>query len=62
MADFIFVAGMFLGVALIGDIVERILNKRLIDEERVIDLEGDDDMDYVELNGELIPYNEDDQE
>lgn len=30
--------------------------------ERVITKEDDDDMDYVELNGELIPYNEDDQE
>lgn len=30
--------------------------------ERVIAEEGEDDMDYVELNGELIPYNEDDQE
>lgn len=30
--------------------------------ERVITEEGEDDMDYVELNGELIPYNEDDQE
>lgn len=29
--------------------------------ERVI-TEDEDDMDYVELNGELIPYNEDDQE
>lgn len=30
--------------------------------ERVITEEVEDDMDYVELNGELIPYNEDDQE
>ena len=30
--------------------------------ERVITEEGEDDMDYVELNGELVPYNEDDQE
>ena len=30
--------------------------------ERVITEEGEHDMDYVELNGELIPYNEDDQE
>lgn len=30
--------------------------------ERVITKEDEDDMDYVELNGELIPYNEDDQE
>ena len=30
--------------------------------ERVITEEDEDDMDYVELNGELIPYNEDDQE
>lgn len=84
MTDFIFLAGMILGVALVGDIVERILRKQQIDAERVIDLEpsedeieadriydniinklqleGDDNMDYVELNGELIPYNEDDQE
>ena len=30
--------------------------------ERVITEEDEDDMDYVELNGELVPYNEDDQE
>ena len=30
--------------------------------ERVITKEDEDDMDYVELNGELIPYNEEDQE
>lgn len=30
--------------------------------ERVITEEVEDDMDYVELNGELIPYNEEDQE
>lgn len=30
--------------------------------ERVITEEVEDNMDYVELNGELIPYNEDDQE
>lgn len=30
--------------------------------ERVITKEVENDMDYVELNGELIPYNEDDQE
>lgn len=29
--------------------------------ERTITVE-DDDMDYVELNDELIPYNEEDQE
>ena len=33
-----------------------------INLERVITKEVEDDMDYVELNGELIPYNEDDQE
>lgn len=33
-----------------------------INLERVITKEDEDDMDYVELNGELIPYNEDDQE
>lgn len=33
-----------------------------INLERVITEEDEDDMDYVELNGELIPYNEDDQE
>ena len=33
-----------------------------INLERVITKEAEDDMDYVELNGELIPYNEDDQE
>ena len=33
-----------------------------INLERVITMEDEDDMDYVELNGELIPYNEDDQE
>lgn len=62
MTDFIILAGMILGVALVGDIVERILRKQQIDAERVIDMEGDDNMDYVELNGELIPYNEEDQE
>ena len=30
--------------------------------ERVITKEDEDDMDYVELNGELIPYDEEDQE
>ena len=34
----------------------------VINLERVITKEDEDDMDYVELNGELIPYNEDDQE
>lgn len=83
MTDFIILVGIILGVALVGDIVERILRKQQIEAERVIDLEpseedkkeadriyndiinkleGDDNMDYVELNGELIPYNEDDQE
>ena len=33
-----------------------------INLERVIAKEDEDDMDYVELNGELIPYNEEDQE
>ena len=33
-----------------------------INSERVITKEDEDDMDYVELNGELIPYNEEDQE
>ena len=33
-----------------------------INLERVITKEDEDDMDYVELNGELVPYNEDDQE
>ena len=33
-----------------------------INLERVITRKDEDDMDYVELNGELIPYNEDDQE
>lgn len=33
-----------------------------INLERVSTKEDEDDMDYVELNGELIPYNEDDQE
>ena len=33
-----------------------------INLERVITKEDEDDMDYVELNGELIPYNEEDQE
>lgn len=33
-----------------------------INLERVITMEDEDDMDYVELNGELVPYNEDDQE
>ena len=33
-----------------------------INLERVITKEDEDDMDHVELNGELIPYNEDDQE
>ena len=33
-----------------------------INLERVITKEDEDDMDYVELNGELIPYNEDAQE
>ena len=33
-----------------------------INLERVITKEDEDDMDYVELNGELIHYNEDDQE
>lgn len=33
-----------------------------INLERVITKEDEDYMDYVELNGELIPYNEDDQE
>ena len=33
-----------------------------INLERVITKEDEDDMDYVELNEELIPYNEDDQE
>ena len=83
MTDFIILTAMILGVALAGDIVERILRKQQIEAERVIDLEpseedkkeadriyndiinkleGDDNMDYVELNGELIPYNEEDQE
>lgn len=62
MTDFIILIGMILGVALAGDIVERILRKQQIEAERVIDMEGDDNMDYVELNGELIPYNEEDQE
>lgn len=62
MTDFIILAAMILGAALVGDIVERILRKQQIDAERVIDLEGDDNMEYVELNGELIPYNEEDQE
>ena len=34
----------------------------VINLERVITKEDEDDMDYVELNEELIPYNEDDQE
>lgn len=33
-----------------------------INLERTITKEDEDDMDYVELNGELIPYNEEDQE
>lgn len=33
-----------------------------INLERVITKEDEDDIDYVELNGELIPYNEEDQE
>ena len=33
-----------------------------INLERVITKEDKDDTDYVELNGELIPYNEEDQE
>lgn len=33
-----------------------------INLERVITNEDEDNMDYVELNGELIPYNEEDQE
>ena len=33
-----------------------------INLERVITREDEDDMDYVELNGELVSYNEDDQE
>ena len=33
-----------------------------INLEGVITKEDEDDMDYVELNGELIPYNEEDQE
>ena len=33
-----------------------------INLERVITKEDEDDMDYVELNGELMPYNEEDQE
>lgn len=33
-----------------------------INLERDITKEDEDDMDYVELNGELIPYNEEDQE
>ena len=33
-----------------------------INLERVITKEDEDDTDYVELNGELIPYNEEDQE
>lgn len=33
-----------------------------INLERIIAKEDEDDMDYVELNGELVPYNEDDQE
>ena len=33
-----------------------------INLERVIAKEDEDDMDYVELDGELIPYNEEDQE
>ena len=33
-----------------------------INLESVITKEDEDDMDYVELNGELIPFNEEDQE
>lgn len=50
------------GLAILGGFISYLYHS--LDEytERVITEEGEDNMDYVELNGELIPYNEDDQE
>ena len=53
---------MFIGFLVIAfgmDIYYMVFGVNL---ERTITKEDEDDMDYVELNGELIPYNEDDQE
>lgn len=53
---------MFIGILVIAfgmDIYYMIYG---INVERTITREDEDDMDYVELNGELIPYNEEDQE
>lgn len=53
---------MFIGILVIAfgmDIYYMVFGVNL---ERTITKEDEDDMDYVELNGELIPYNEDDQE
>lgn len=63
MAYMIALSFGILFIALVGDLYERHLkNIDDVNKERMMTVEEDDDMDYVELNGELIPYNEEDQE
>lgn len=50
------------GLAILGGFISYLYHSLDEDVERVITEEVEDNMDYVELNGELIPYNEDDQE
>lgn len=50
------------GLAILGGFISYLYHSLDEDAERVITEEVEDNMDYVELNGELIPYNEDDQE
>lgn len=50
------------GLAILGGFISYLYHSLDENTERVITEEGEDNMDYVELNGELIPYNEDDQE
>lgn len=51
-------------VVLMGDLYERHLNHKDVDEERLITTEEDDlEKDYLVMkDGTLVEYNEDDQE
>lgn len=53
---------MFIGILVLAFGMDIYYMLYGINLERVITKEDEDDMDYVELNGELVPYNEEDQE
>lgn len=64
MANMIALGFGILFVVLMGDLYERYLNHKDVDEERLITIEEDDlEKDYLVMkDGTLVEYNEDDQE